>query len=75
MGDLLRERPSVWSAIGESIIAVVFLAYGLTNKPLQFNRFSLRKKPMSVLEARLVYIPVGALFLFLAIRDLAHAGR
>jgi hypothetical protein len=62
-----------WNAIGEGIGAAVFLAYGLTGKPLHFNEFNLRKKPLSVLGARLVYIPMGTLLLFFALRDLARA--
>jgi len=66
---------ALWSATGECVIALIFLAYGLTDKPLHFNRFDLWKKPLSVWGARLIYIPIGALFLVLGIRDLAHAVR
>jgi len=62
-----------WNAIGEGIGAAVFLAYGLTRKPLHFNEVNLRKKPLSVLGARLVYIPMGTLLLFFALRDFARA--
>jgi hypothetical protein len=63
----------LWAAIGECGIAAVFLAYGLTKTPLHFNEFNPVKKPMSVLTARLIYLPIGALFLFFGIRDLIHA--
>jgi hypothetical protein len=55
------------------MIAMVFLAYGLTKGPLHFNEFNLIKKPMSVRTARLVYLPIGALFLFFGVRDLIRA--
>jgi len=64
---------ALWSAFGECMIAVVFLAYGLTKRPLHFNESNLIKKPMSVRTARLVYLPIGALFLFFGIRDLIRA--
>jgi hypothetical protein len=44
-------KPTLWSALGECVIAVGFLAYGLTRKPLHFNEFNPVKRPMSVLTA------------------------
>ncbi len=66
-------KGTVWSAFGECVIAAAFLAYGLTRKPLHLNEFNPVKKPVSVLAARLVYLPLGVLFLLFGIRDFVRA--
>jgi hypothetical protein len=66
---------SLWAAIGECVIAVIFLAYGLTRKPLEFNELNPIKKPMSVVTARLIYLPIGTLILLFGLRDLLRAIR
>lgn len=68
-------KPTLWSALGECVIAVGFLAYGLTRKPLPFNELNPVKKPISVLAARLIYLPPAAVILFFGIRDLIHIMR
>jgi hypothetical protein len=68
-------KGDLWAAIVECGIAAVFLAYGLTKRPLHLNEFNPVKKPISVLTARLTYLPIGALLLFLGVRDLVRAIR
>lgn len=65
----------LWTVIGECFIGAVFLAYGLTKKPLEFNELNPIKKPVSVLAARIVFLPLGALFLFFGLRDLMRVIR
>lgn len=61
-----------WRAIGFTGIGVVFLVYGFTSKPLEFNALNPIRTPLPVWAARLIYLPIGVLFFALGIRDLAH---
>jgi uncharacterized protein with PQ loop repeat len=70
---LTEHKDSLLGAAIECLGGMVFLIYGLTRRPLEFNHFNPRRKPLPVWAARLVYLPFGILFLFFSIRDLYHA--
>jgi hypothetical protein len=48
----------------------ILFRYGLTREPLYFNPFNPRRKPIPVWVARLIYIPLAALFFYGAVRNL-----
>ena len=59
-----------WSGVGLAALGGVFLLYGLTSKPLEFNAWNPVKKPLPIWAARLIYLPLGILFLGLGLRNL-----
>lgn len=63
---------ALWGPVGFTGIGVVFLVYGFTSKPLEFNALNPIKRPLPVWAARLIYLPIGVLFVGLGIRDLAR---
>jgi hypothetical protein len=73
-GSLHRE--SIWT--GLPLIAAglfIFVRYGLTRDPLYFNDLNPWKKPLPVWAARLIYIPMGLIFLYWGVQSLVHALR
>jgi hypothetical protein len=64
---------SLWSALFLFLIGLGFLYYGLTRRPLYFNRFNPWKKPLPVWAARLVYIPVALFFFYFALLNAVSA--
>jgi len=63
---------ALWTSIGCTAIGVIFLVYGFTSKPLEFNVLNCIKRPLPVWAARLIYLPLGSLFVALGIRDLTR---
>ena len=61
-----------WAGVGFIGIGVVFLVYGFTSKPLEFNALNPIKRPLPVWAARLIYLPFGFLFVGLGVRVLAR---
>jgi hypothetical protein len=59
---------SIAGPIGGIAISLVFIAYGMTRRPLCFNNWWPR--PLSVRAARMVYLPIGLLFSCLSVRQL-----
>jgi len=66
-GDLL------WGGILGCAAGCGFLYYGLTRRPLKFNRFNPWDKPLSVRAARIVYLPMAGLCFFFGVRDILRA--
>ena len=61
-----------WNGIVVIGMGAVFLAYGFTTKPLEFNSVNPRKRPLSVWAARLIYLPLGIVCVGFGIRDLVR---
>jgi hypothetical protein len=53
----------------------VLIRYGLTREALLFNRFNPWKKPLPVWAARLIYVPMGLMFLYFGVLNLRDAYR
>jgi hypothetical protein len=69
------QRDLFWGGVWGCATAFVFLFYGLTRKPLELNYLNPWRKPIPVWAARLIYLPLGGLCLFFALRDLVRGLR
>ena len=58
------------NGIGECVVGLIFLLYGLTRKPLDFNESNPWKGTLSIWMARLIYIPFALIAFFFGGRDL-----
>jgi len=63
---------ALWGPIGFTGIGAVFLRYGFTRKPLEFNALNLIRMPLPVWAARLIYLPIGLLFIGFGIREFSR---
>ena len=63
-------RASIWSGLLGCLMGVGFIAYGAKRTAHPFNPFNLWQKPLPVWAARVIYYPIGLVFVFLGIRDL-----
>lgn len=61
-------QQSIAGPIAGIAMSLVFIAYGMTRKPLWFN--NRWPGPLSIRAARMIYLPVGLLFLCLFVRQL-----
>ena len=72
---LLGLQDGMRGGIAVCLFGLVFLYYGLTRRPLEFNPFNPWRKPLSVRAARLIYIPIAILCFLFGARDIILALR